>query len=569
MPLIQTCRFSHMQFEVSDADLAFCNTYGPVIGGRTFPLPPPQLSPEERLMRRLAFRQERSLYRRTCAVTGKQIVSIYSPDKQLKVVDKTAWLELDNREFGRDFDFSRPFFEQFAELYRDTYKACLSQSGENQNTEYAHFIGRLKNGYLCFDSGDGEDLVYSVFIGRSKCVYDSFLGVSSEIIYECVKFEGCYECFYCTRVKGCSFCAFLYDCIGCKNCLGCTNLRNKEYYVWNTYVGKERFNEIWRSVFSGSYQAMQSCKEQFAAFKLTQLHRASTIVDCGSVTGEDLTRCEEVYDSFHCNEVRNGRYLHDCFFGVENCYDISSWGEGMERCCELTGCGGLSGSVGLTDCFFSAYLYYGAYSILYSYHCYEKSQDLFGCSDLRKARYCILNKQYTPEAYAELVPKIIEHMQRTGEWGEFFPYHLSPFGYNETVAYEEFPLTPKQAEARGAQWFNDAPSPQAISGAIPARDLPDLLPSVSDPACDSVVLCEQSGKPFKYVKSELEFYRTHGLPLPRSSFLTRHRARRARLAPRRLWPRTCSVTGEALLTSYPPDAPEIIVAEGEFLKRFA
>jgi hypothetical protein len=31
-------------------------------------------------------------------------------------------------------------------------------------------------------------------------------------------------------------------------------------------------------------------------------------------------------------------------------------------------------------------------------------------------QYCILNKQYTKEEYEELVPKIIEHMKKTGEW---------------------------------------------------------------------------------------------------------------------------------------------------------
>jgi len=32
-------------------------------------------------------------------------------------------------------------------------------------------------------------------------------------------------------------------------------------------------------------------------------------------------------------------------------------------------------------------------------------------------------------------------MMKTGEWGEFFPASLSPFGYNETVAQEYFPLS--------------------------------------------------------------------------------------------------------------------------------
>jgi hypothetical protein len=56
-----------------------------------------------------------------------------------------------------------------------------------------------------------------------------------------------------------------------------------------------------------------------------------------------------------------------------------------------------------------------------------------------------LNKQYTKEEYNILVPKIIEHMISTGERGEFFPPKYAPFGYNESLANEYFPL--RQTEA--------------------------------------------------------------------------------------------------------------------------
>jgi hypothetical protein len=36
-------------------------------------------------------------------------------------------------------------------------------------------------------------------------------------------------------------------------------------------------------------------------------------------------------------------------------------------------------------------------------------------------------------------------MKSTGEWGEFFPLALSPFGYNETVAQDYFPITESKA----------------------------------------------------------------------------------------------------------------------------
>lgn len=39
-------------------------------------------------------------------------------------------------------------------------------------------------------------------------------------------------------------------------------------------------------------------------------------------------------------------------------------------------------------------------------------------------------------------------MKSSGEWGEFFPTWLSPFGYDETVANEYYPLSETDVEER-------------------------------------------------------------------------------------------------------------------------
>jgi hypothetical protein len=75
----------------------------------------------------------------------------------------------------------------------------------------------------------------------------------------------------------------------------------------------------------------------------------------------------------------------------------------------------------------------------------ESSQDCFGCVGLRNKQYCILNKQYSQEEYANTVAAIIARMQQDGEWGEFFPSPMSPFSYTETVAQERYPLTKEEA----------------------------------------------------------------------------------------------------------------------------
>jgi hypothetical protein len=43
-------------------------------------------------------------------------------------------------------------------------------------------------------------------------------------------------------------------------------------------------------------------------------------------------------------------------------------------------------------------------------------------------------------------------MQKTGEWGQYFPASLSPFAYNESVAQDYFPLTAEVARQEGYTW---------------------------------------------------------------------------------------------------------------------
>jgi hypothetical protein len=101
---------------------------------------------------------------------------------------------------------------------------------------------------------------------------------------------------------------------------------------------------------------------------------------------------------------------------------------------------------------------------LYCFNC-DNSSNLFGSSGLRNKEYYIFNKQYTKEEYEVLVPKIIEHMKGTGERGEFFDPSLSPFGYNETVAQDYYPLSKSQAQERKYTW-SEYESPKSTSDKV-------------------------------------------------------------------------------------------------------
>jgi len=57
------------------------------------------------------------------------------------VYDQEIWWsdKWDALDYGRDFDFSKSFFEQFGELMKEVPKLSLS-SISNNNCEYTNFI---------------------------------------------------------------------------------------------------------------------------------------------------------------------------------------------------------------------------------------------------------------------------------------------------------------------------------------------------------------------------------------------------------------------------------------------
>ena len=190
------------------------------------------------------------------------------------------------------------------------------------------------------------------------------------------------------------------------------------------------------------------------------------------------------------------------------------------------------------------------------------TQNCFGCVGLKRKKYCVLNKQYTKEEYEELVPKIIEHMKKTGEWGEFFPASLSPFAYNETVAQEYFPLTKEEAEKRGYKWKEE----DTKNYKEQTYEIPDDIKDVPDSICKEILACERTGKNYKIQKAELKFYKKMNLPIPRLHPDERHKDRMKLRNPRKLWSRQCDTCKCNLQTTFAPERPEKILCEDCYLK---
>jgi hypothetical protein len=156
-------------------------------------------------------------------------------------------------------------------------------------------------------------------------------------------------------------------------------------------------------------------------------------------------------------------------------------------------------------------------------------------------------------------------MQSTGERWEFFPGSISPFGYNETVANEYYPLTKDEAIKK---WFKrsdyEVPFPQ-VDRILKANELPNIH-DVTDDLLWQAIECEVTKKPFKIIKQELEFYRKHNLPLPTKHPDQRHKERMELRNPRKLWNRKCMKCWIDIQTSYSLDSKEIVYCENCYNK---
>jgi hypothetical protein len=85
------------------------------------------------------------------------------------------------------------------------------------------------------------------------------------------------------------------------------------------------------------------------------------------------------------------------------------------------------------------------------------------------------------------------------------------------------------------------------SNVIQAKDLPDIK-DITDDILQQVIICEVTGKPFKIIKQELDFYRKYSILLPTKCFDQRHLERVALKTPRKIYERTCAKCGAAIQT---------------------
>ena len=550
------CRQS---FDVTDGDLEFYDKVSPVFGDKKYKIPPPTSCPDCRAQRRLAFRDERKLYKRTCDATGEEMITPYAPNNGYKVYNqKTWWSDAWSAiDFGREFDFSRNFFQQWEALLADVPK--LQQSAyNNENCPFINRCSNSRNCHMCFNLDRGEDAYYcEVGYKLTTCV-DCGFSKEMELCSDCMESFNCYRC---TNLQLCSDLSesrYCFDCHGGSNLVLCWNLRNKEYHIGNVPYSKEEYRRKLAELALHLHTNAQTHRQQLMQnVQQHAVHKYANFLHCEHCTGDHIFQsknCEACYDVLRGEDLK---YVVSVDNDAKDSMDCASIWDGAELNFE-------SMSTSRFRVLFS-YNIWESSDVLYSELC-KGCSNIFGCSGLHKEQYCILNKQYAKEEYEELVPKIIAHMQSTGEWGEFFPIHISPFAYNETVAQEYFPMTKEEVKEKGWKWRDQQDELPKVDKIIPASKLPPSIDDIPDDILNWAIECETTKRPFRIIRQELDFYRKMRLPIPHFHPDERHKRRMALRNPRKLWDRQCAKCAKPIQTTYAPERPEQVFCEECYLK---
>ena len=405
--LCQNCK---KEFVIEQADFDFY---------KKMSVPPPTWCPECRMIRRIVWGNNSwKLFRRPDSLTGKELFSGLHRDAPVKVYEPAVWQSdaWDPLEYGQNYNFSRPFFTQFNELMHAVpwpSRTILRVT----DSVYVNSVSDAKSSYLCFAGVGIEKSAYVISFTHVTDGFDLYESRHSELCYDSYMVDESDRVFFSVKCEDSVDIWFSKNLIGCMNCFGCANLRNKQYSIFNKPVGKDAYQKFIKEFKSGSSNVVEKMRIKSQEFWMKYPNRFTFAINTVNSSGEHIEHTKNVHRSYFVHEAEDLKYCQ-LLEDARDAYDYTDWGQGAERIYEAVAVG-----EEVADIKFSCECWPSSRGIEYSLLC-RSSSDLFGCVGLKKKKYCILNKQYTKEEYKKLREKIIAHMNE-------MPY-VSPRGQTYT-----------------------------------------------------------------------------------------------------------------------------------------
>lgn len=567
MKMEKSCKNCTRNFKITESDLGFY---------KKIDVPPPTHCPDCRLQRRLAFRNERTLFQRKCDLCKKEIISFFKAGTEFPVYCNECWWsdKWDPLAYGRDFDFNRPFFEQFKELLKVVPQINLLQLA-NENSPYNSFLAYSKNTHMSPGSYFVEDCYYLRKSEYCKDCLNSQCLDHCELLSFSSNCKNCYGSNNLLNCRNCSESGFLADCSGCQSCFMCSGLANKKFHYKNKAYKEEDYKKI---VTEKMREPTESLMREFQEFNQTIAKKYQNQINCENSSGDYIQNCKNAEECYDCFDVEDSKYLIESV-KVKDSMDLTQHDKDINLCYEMASGG--DSNYNSKFCFCTC----ASPNSEYLYACFYLT-DSFGCTGFHgKQTNCILNKKYSASEYAALRARIIEHMKKTGdsagqsEYGEFFPISISPTPYNNSAANDCFPLSREEALAKKYSWEDKDPAqykaPTAVlgQGAYGATASGAAVGDVPDSILKEILACEyvrpgtaeKCGKNYRIISQELNLSRKMNQPLSHFCADCRQISLQSLKNPRKLWDRKCDKCGVEIKSTYAAGGREKVYCEKCYL----
>jgi hypothetical protein len=556
----KTCQNCKKDFTIEPDDFSFYEK---------IKVPTPTFCSGCRRQRRFAWRNYINFYHRK-DINNKDVISIYSPESNIPVLNSKDWnhYDVDFHEYGVYYNFSVPFFKQYADLLKRVPRLAMDNDDGvlSENCQYTNDFLMGKNCYLVIKAWKLEDVMYSFYVVNSRNLVDVCTSFGKdEGNYETVNTKQCYQCKFIVDSQSCIDCLYSFDLRNCSDCFLCSNIRGKKYCYKNKQYKKEEYEAIVNSYKLHTYTGVTKALIEFEDLYKNSPKKPIRMMNCENSLGDLLVNCKNCKDCFCLLESENASH---CNFadGVKDSQDAdASGGSELAYESDLTDfCYRIIGSYFSTHCQDSFYL-----------NNVNRSKNCFGCSGLKDAQYCILNKQYTKEEYESLLPKIKKHMvdmpyvDKIGNkyiFGDFPPIELSYFGYNDTLANDIYPLSEQEIKEKCYN-YQDNQHRDNFDNAISVSTIPDDIKDIDDNILDKIFV-SNGGRQFKITKDELYFYKKYKIPIPRESFYERAIRRSKFMTSFNLYNSKSSKSGKDIITCYDPKDNFIVYSMEEYKNEF-
>ncbi|KKR42901.1 MAG: hypothetical protein UU10_C0001G0004 [Parcubacteria group bacterium GW2011_GWF1_40_6] len=508
VPHERTCKwkgehsYCEGKFEITEEDITFL---------KMLRVPTPNYCPTCRRMRRLVHMNMIRLFKIPCKAPNhnESMISILPEECPFPVYDYLYFIsdEFDPFSFGVKYEEGMDPMETLFNLRKKfPMPSFLNRGLSSINSDYSNGGKDNKNCYYAMACYKAEDVWYSSMVNRSRSIMDSNDIEDSELLYGGLSSDHIYKSSFIYFSNNCTDSFLLFDCKNCDSCFGCINLRNKKYCVWNEQLSKEDYETFIESINPISIKSLALYKEKFWNVVASLPMNASHNVGSENAVGVHIMRSRNVFDIGDSDNSEHIRHADGAMSHKDSMDFLFSGGNSSKLYGTInigSQSSGVRFSVSSKFCVDCEFVFNS-----------KNLTNCFMCFGLQDKSYCILNVQYQPEEYFEIVDKIKFEMIKKGEYEDPLGLEFSAQAYNFSMAQIAYPLNNAEIIKLGGYVAKESETNVGDTEKLTVNELPETITEATDEILKKAICCEVTGRPFRIVSSELEFYRRMKLPLP-------------------------------------------------------